>query len=190
MITLLLAFQEENRFLEKILKDLSPKVNELVVILCYEPKPKELKLFGKYPCKLIKKNKEYIEVLLQQGIDESSGDWILMLRENEYLDSIALLMLKEEYFKEDAYAFRRKCFLRGVDNSLHFFFDFPNPQIRLFKKKCKWDLESNSIIGYNTCRFIPGHMILDNLHIRIKRFAKTLPIINSSIDYREMESSE
>ena len=187
MISLILAFQYESRFLEKVLKDLAPKANELIVALAYEPSEGELRVLAKYPYKLVKVSKMLVEEgIIQRALQECKGDWILMMRENEYMDNDALKMIDEKNFKEDAYAFRRKTFLRGLDDSIFLFFDFPNPQIRLFKKKCKWDVESNSIIGFNSCRYVPGHIVFDNLNMKLRKYVKTLPIINSSINFLEM----
>ena len=194
MISLLLVYYEESRFLEKVLNDLKSKTHELVVILGHTPSPKEWELLEKFPCQLIDGSKEDrtrykigIDNLINQGIDLCHGDWILMLRENEFLDDTALSFLKEEYFKDPAYAIRRKTFLRGYDESIHFFFNFPDPQIRLFQKKCSWAEGLNAPLeGYNSIRYFPGHIILDALKTKTKSFLKVDSSIAGKINFMEM----
>lgn len=187
MITLLLAMESRNKYLEKVLEETKEIRDELIVLMTYEPEKDEMEILKKYSCKLMKLTTVPIEYLINQGIEEVKEPWILLLREDEFLDSLALSELKVFKFPKDidAYAFRRKCFLKAVNGNILFFFNFPDPRIRLFKKECKFNAELYSIDGWKKCKYFPrGHIVLDKLHVKKDLFFKSSISIIEKIKYR------
>jgi len=173
MISLILALEGKSKYLEKVLEETKEIRSELIVVTIYDLVEEDINILKNHPCKLMKLDKVPIEYLINEGIKEAKEPWVLVLTDNEFLDSLALDELKNIQIPEDtdAYAFRRKNFLKASNGNILLFFNFPDPRVRLFKNYCRFDPDIYSITGWSKCRYFPrGHIIHDRLHQKLDLF--------------------